>query len=74
MNFEKQIGTVIWFKPKQGYGFIKPDSSMDNEDIFVHWSALGMQGYKQLKAGQKVEYVLKETQKGIVAIEVKIIE
>ena len=73
MNFEKQTGTVIWFKSKQGYGFIKPDSQIDNEDIFVHWSAVQMEGYKQLKTGQKVEYVLKDTPKGVVAVEVKAI-
>ena len=74
MDFEKQTGIVIWFKSKQGYGFIRPDTQMQGEDVFVHWSAVDMEGYKQLQPGQRVEYILKDTPKGIVAVEVKIIQ
>jgi CspA family cold shock protein len=70
----KQYGTVIWFKANLGYGFIKPDSQMDESDIFVHYSGIAMNGYKQLKAGDKVEYILSDTAKGIVATEVKLVE
>jgi CspA family cold shock protein len=74
VDFEKQTGVVAWFSARKGYGFITPDDPIDNSDVFVHWSGIAMDGYKQLQAGDKVEYVLSETaKKGIVAIEVKVI-
>lgn len=73
MDFEKQTGVVVWFSARKGYGFITPDDPLDNRDIFVHWSGIKMDGYKQLQAGDKVEYILSDTKKGIVAIEVKAI-
>ena len=70
----KQIGIVIWFKSKKGYGFIKPSDPSEKEDVFVHWSGIDMEGYRVLKEGQKVEYALKDSPKGIVAVEVKVVE
>lgn len=74
MEFEKQTGTVAWFNAKKGYGFITPDEALDKKDIFVHWSGIDMDGYKQLKAGDKVEYELTQTDKGVVATGVKVTE
>jgi len=47
-----QQGTVKWFNAKKGYGFI---SDADGNDVFVHFSALDMDGFKELKDGEKVE-------------------
>jgi len=60
-------GTVKWFNNEKGYGFI--DYS-DLEDIFVHYSAIVKEGYKTLKEGDKVEFKLIETSKGLQAVEV----
>lgn len=47
-------GTVKWFSPKKGYGFIKPDDGGD--DVFVHVSALEKAGLDNLADGQKVSF------------------
>ena len=73
MDFGKQTGTVVWFNAKKGFGFITPDDKIDEKDIFVHWSGLDMDGYKQLKDGDRVEYALQDSKKGMIAVEVKII-
>ena len=69
----KYTGTVVWFNAKKGYGFVKPDDALEEIDIFVHWSGLVMEGFKQLKPGEKVQYVVKDTPKGVVAVEVSIL-
>ena len=46
-------GTVKWFNDAKGYGFITPDDG--SEDLFAHFSAINMQGFKTLKEGQKVD-------------------
>ncbi|MEZ5529113.1 MAG: cold shock domain-containing protein CspD [Porticoccaceae bacterium] len=56
-------GTVKWFNNAKGYGFIL--SSDGASDIFAHYSAINMDGYKTLKAGQEVTYDLIEGQKGL---------
>jgi CspA family cold shock protein len=61
---ERLTGTVKWFSPSKGYGFI--DQS-ENEDIFVHFSSIQMEGYKLLKQGQIVEFEILEGPKGIQA-------
>ena len=47
-------GTVKWFNAEKGYGFIAGDEGGD--DVFVHFSAIVMDGYRRLKEGQKVSY------------------
>ena len=47
-------GTVKWFNAEKGYGFIAGDEGGD--DVFVHFSAIKMDGYRRLKEGQKVAY------------------
>mgnify|MGYP000833722464 FL=1 len=54
-------GTVKWFNAKKGYGFI---SDADGNDVFVHFSALDMDGFKELKDGEKVEFEVTEGAKG----------
>ena len=54
-------GTVKWFNAKKGYGFI---SDAEGNDIFVHFSALNMDGFKELKDGEAVEFEVIEGDKG----------
>ncbi len=68
---ERFVGTVKWFNPAKGYGFIGRD---DGEDVFVHFSAIEMNGYKQLKEGQKVEFSIEKGNKGLQAAAVIAIE
>lgn len=56
-----QTGTVKWFNAKKGYGFI---SDEEGKDIFVHFSALEMPGFKVLEEGEKVEFEVVEGEKG----------
>ena len=60
-------GRVKWFNNEKGYGFIE---YTDNEDIFVHYSAIRQDGYKTLSEGQLVEFKLLETEKGLQALDV----
>ena len=56
-----QQGTVKWFNAKKGYGFI---SDENGADVFVHFSALNMEGFKELKDGEQVEFEVVEGGKG----------
>jgi len=56
-------GSVKWFNNAKGYGFVKPDGQ--DEDVFVHFSAIDMDGYKTLKEGQKVEFEISQGPKGL---------
>jgi len=60
-------GIVKWFNNEKGYGFIQ---YTDEEDIFVHYSAINQDGYKTLAEGQLVEFQLIETSKGLQALNV----
>ena len=55
-------GVVRWFDAKKGYGFITPDEG--NEDIFVHFSAIQMTGYRKLDEGQAVEVEFGKDERG----------
>ncbi len=57
-------GKIKWFNNEKGYGFIE---YTDNEDIFVHYSAIVKDGYKTLNQGDLVEFNLIETTKGLQA-------
>ena len=56
-----QQGTVKWFNAQKGYGFI---SDAEGNDVFVHFSALNMDGFKELKDGESVEFEVVEGEKG----------
>ena len=55
-------GTVKWFNAEKGYGFIAVDGG--GADVFVHYSAISMAGYRSLEEGQKVEFDVTQGQKG----------
>jgi CspA family cold shock protein len=56
------VGKVKWFNATKGFGFIAPDDG--GADVFVHYSEIQMQGYRDLAEGQAVEYELTQGQKG----------
>ena len=62
-------GTVKWFNDAKGYGFITPDDG--GKDLFAHFSAIKMDGFKTLKQGQRVTFDLKEGEKGKQADNIK---
>ena len=71
INKDKYIGTVIWFDPKSGFGFIQRDNE---KDLFVHWSDIKSEGYKTLKKNQQVEFMIGENQRNEPkAIEVEVL-
>jgi CspA family cold shock protein len=63
-------GKVRWFNNKKGYGFIQKDS--DGKDIFIHYSAIDMEGYKTLKTNDPVEFEIVQGDKGPQAAGVKV--
>ncbi|GFI27957.1 cold shock protein CspA [Lachnospiraceae bacterium] len=56
-----QKGTVKWFNAKKGYGFL---SDAEGNEVFVHYSALQMDGFKELKDGEEVEFEVVDGTKG----------
>ena len=64
---EKIQGTVKWFNITKGFGFI---AAPDGKDVFVHYSDIQTDGFKNLSEGQEVAYILNETGKGLRALEV----
>ena len=58
-------GTVKWFNAEKGFGFIAPDDN--SADIFVHFSAIEGNGFKELQEDQKVEFEATQGQKGMQA-------
>ncbi|MBN1219350.1 MAG: cold shock domain-containing protein [Anaerolineae bacterium] len=65
---ERVVGTVKWFNKAKGYGFITHENN--SNDIFVHFSAIQMEGYRYLEEGDRVEFALEETAKGLQASKV----
>ncbi len=57
-----QTGTVKWFDDGKGYGFITPDGG--GKDLFAHFSEIQGSGFKSLQENQKVEFEVKQGQKG----------
>lgn len=62
------VGKVKWFNNAKGYGFIIEDGK--TEDLFAHYSAIQMEGYKTLKAGQAVVFEIIQGPKGLHAINI----
>lgn len=57
-------GTIKWFNSKKGFGFIEQESG---DDVFVHFSAIEMSGFKTLAEGERVEFEVEENNKGLSA-------
>jgi CspA family cold shock protein len=64
---ERIIGTVKWFNGSKGFGFIEQENG---EDIFVHYSAIASEGYRNLEEGQRVEFSIEQSPKGLQAANV----
>lgn len=62
-------GAVKWFSAEKGFGFITPDDG--SADVFVHFSAITGEGYRNLEENQKVEYDVTQGQKGPQAANVR---
>ena len=59
------VGTVKWFNDAKGFGFIQPESG--GEDVFAHFSAIQMEGFRTLKQGGRVSFEVVEGPKGQLA-------
>lgn len=66
-NFQKARGKVKWFSDQKGYGFIARD---DATDVFVHHTAIMMDGFRTLRQGEDVLYELRDGAKGPQAVNV----
>ncbi len=66
---DREFGTVKWFNSGKGYGFIERESG---DDIFVHYSAILGDGYRNLEEGQRVEFTVEESPKGLQAASVTV--
>jgi CspA family cold shock protein len=62
-------GIVKWFNDSKGFGFIKPDDL--SEDLFAHFSAIEMDGFKTLKEGQRVSFEVGQGPKGKQALNIR---
>ena len=67
---ERITGTVKWFNGGKGYGFLSQEGG---EDVFVHFSAIQGEGFRNLEEGQKVEFSITKGPKGLQAADVKVI-
>jgi CspA family cold shock protein len=64
---DRIVGTVKWFNGSKGYGFIAREGG---EDVFVHFSAIRGEGYRNLEEGQRVEFSIQTGPKGLQAADV----
>ena len=69
MESNRMQRTVKWFSRVKGYGFIAPDDG--GKEIFVHFSGIEGEGYRNLEEGQQVTYTVEETPKGPQAVAVR---
>ena len=67
---ERVTGTVKWFNGAKGYGFIARE---EGEDVFVHFSAIQGEGFRNLEEGQSVEFNVEQGQKGLQATNVTVV-
>jgi CspA family cold shock protein len=63
-------GTVKWFSSEKGFGFIMQE---DGPDVFVHFSGISGEGFKNLEEGQAVEFEIREGDKGPQAVDVRVV-
>ncbi len=66
------IGTVKWFNDAKGFGFIEPESG--GADVFAHFSAIQMEGFRTLRQGSRVNFETIEGPKGLLAQNIKPVE
>jgi cold shock CspA family protein len=64
---ERVKGVCKWFDPKKGYGFLSREGE---RDVFVHHTAIDMEGYRQLEEGDEVTFLVEQGAKGLQAVEV----
>jgi len=62
-------GTVKWFNPDKGYGFITPEDG--SKDVFVHYSEIDMDGFRTLEESDEVEFEIEQADKGPQAVRVR---
>jgi CspA family cold shock protein len=67
---ERETGTVKWFNGSKGYGFIERE---EGADVFVHFSAIQGDGFRNLEEGQRVEFNVEQGQKGLQATNVSVL-
>ena len=67
---ERVIGTVKWFNGDKGYGFLAREGG---PDVFVHYSAIQAEGFRNLTEGQKVEFTFEKGPKGLQAADVRLV-
>ena len=67
---ERTTGTVKWFSRVKGYGFIIPDGDGATKDVFVHYSAIRGEGFRNLEEGEQVEFTIEDSPKGPQAADV----
>jgi CspA family cold shock protein len=68
---ERETGTVKWFSKRKGYGFIERDSG---GDVFVHFSSIAGEGFRNLEEGERVEFGIEQGEKGPAAVEVRTLD
>ncbi len=68
----ESTGVVKWFSRSKGYGFISPDGE-GQKDVFVHYSNIVGDGFRNLDAGEKVTFVIEDTPKGPQAVQVTVV-
>ncbi|MCL7453838.1 MAG: cold-shock protein [Anaerolineae bacterium] len=67
---ERITGTVKWFSEAKGYGFIAREAG---DDVFVHYSAIRGQGFRNLEEGQTVEFAVEQSPRGLQASDVAVV-
>jgi CspA family cold shock protein len=67
---ERVTGTVKWFNGAKGYGFIERE---EGEDVFVHYTSIRGEGFRNLEEGQRVEFNIEQGRKGLQAADVTVV-